>query len=266
MASAAVSLNCGPGTFGLLYMNRTDKEYHLSSLIPESQESDDNEGKIVPDTDAGTRRNVDKKTEADTITKQEYIWYEALEGINGEEGIKYSGSEEAYLSLLKIFNESIPEKSAEINGYFENEDWQDYTIKVHALKSSAKLIGATGFAEEAQALENAGKTQDIDYIRNNHSLFMEKYLRFEEILSPLFKKEDTEADKPTADKEILESFCEVLKEAAEKMDCNMIDEALGEISDYAIKKEDATLFGHLRDCAEKYDYDGILRIIKEKGM
>ena len=39
----------------------------------------------------------------------------------------------------------------------QSKAWEDYTILVHALKSSARLIGATLFAEIAQALETAGK-------------------------------------------------------------------------------------------------------------
>ena len=74
----------------------------------------------------------------------------------------------------------------DIEKYYEEGDWADYTIKVHALKSSAKLIGALEFANEAQLLENAGKEGDEAYIRQNHGAFMSAYGDFESVLSPVF--------------------------------------------------------------------------------
>ena len=137
---------------------------------------------------------------------------------------------------------------------------------MHALKSSAKLIGASGLAEDAQALEDAGKAQDIGYIKENHNILMQEYLKYLDILSPVFAKKEEENVKPVADREIMDSVYEAFKEAAESMSCDMIDDTLSEISDYAIPEEDAGLFEALKTCAEKYDYEGILKIFAEKGM
>ena len=57
-----------------------------------------------------------------------------------------------------MFAESAKEKAAEIERYFEAEDWENYTIKVHALKSSARLIGAMNLSDRAKDLEACGNT------------------------------------------------------------------------------------------------------------
>ena len=323
-ASAAISLNCGPGTFGLLYMDKTSKEYHLSTMLPRPKEKNsepdgytygrdesiperhmENGGYEFPDSDDRTadadsadinrsewegngisttdsyvngnkvsERDVDRNhiSEHETTTnndgdnKSGPKLYDDLEGIDIKTAVKNSGSEEAFLAVLRIFYDMIPENSAAINMYYDKENWSDYTIKVHALKSSAKLIGALGLSEDAQALEDAGKAQDIAYIKENHKLMMHEYLKYDDILAPMFRSQSEENSKPVADREIMDSVYEAFKAAAEAMNCDMIEGALREISDYEIPEEDTELFNSLKNCADMFDYDGILRILADKGI
>jgi HPt (histidine-containing phosphotransfer) domain-containing protein len=167
--------------------------------------------------------------------------------------------------VLKIFYESIESKNSEIEGYYSAEDWQNYTIKVHALKSSAKLIGAGKLAEDAQLLENAGKEQDIDYINAHHAQFMKEYTAFSDKLTPLFgeKKEEAEdTDKPLADEFLLESIYEGLRDASENMDYDTIEEIFKELEEYSLPENDAKKLSAIRDKAESFDYDSILELIE----
>ena len=47
-------------------------------------------------------------------------------------------------------------KADEIEGFLREEKWEDFTIKVHALKSGAALIGAADLSEAAAHLEMLG--------------------------------------------------------------------------------------------------------------
>ncbi|MBR2275463.1 MAG: Hpt domain-containing protein, partial [Lachnospiraceae bacterium] len=181
----------------------------------------------------------------------------------GTAAIKNSGSEDAFKTVLKIFYESIPEKTAEIEGYYACGDWENYTIKVHALKSSARLIGALSLADDAQLLEDAGKTVNIDFIRENHGPFMEDYKKFEGILAGIFTEEKSKEDKPLADEYLIQDTYEGLQMAAEAMDCDMIDAILSELEPYAFPREDEERLEKIRECAGNYDYDGILEVLKE---
>ena len=53
---------------------------------------------------------------------------------------------------------------------------------MHALKSSAMIIGAKELGEKARRLENAGKQNDAAYIKKNHKEFVSLFLSFKEIL------------------------------------------------------------------------------------
>ena len=65
--------------------------------------------------------------------------------------------------------------SKKIQNFYELEDWHNYQILVHSLKSSSKSIGAESLSSKALALENAAKTKDIDFIRDNHKDLMQSY-------------------------------------------------------------------------------------------
>ena len=68
-------------------------------------------------------------------------------------------AEEYYKSGQKTFD-SIKES-------YDAEDWENYTIRVHALKSSSRQIGAMELGSMAEKLEKAGNEKDIEYIRAN---------------------------------------------------------------------------------------------------
>ena len=97
-------------------------------------------------------------------------------GINAQLGLDYCcGDENFYLEMLRMFHGQSDAKKKEISSLYEAENWPDYAVKVHALKSTSLTIGAEELSEFAKALERAGKKEDIAYIRENHMRLLEMY-------------------------------------------------------------------------------------------
>ncbi|MCR4787783.1 MAG: response regulator [Lachnospiraceae bacterium] len=186
------------------------------------------------------------------------------EGIDVKTGILNSGSVDAYMPLLKIFYESMDEKGNEIENYYKEKDIKNYTIKVHALKSSARLIGAVEFGEIAQELENAGKSEDIGFIDENHATFMEEFHKFKEPLSKLFDKGGNNEDKPLADPILMAEVFEEIRSAAEDMDCDRLESVFEEMADFRIPDSDVDLYEKLKSAAGMFDYDSITELLKDK--
>ena len=182
--------------------------------------------------------------------------------IDVDTGVRNSGSAEAYMPLLGIFYSSIAEKTEELERFYAQNDIQNYTIKVHALKSSARIIGAAQFGEKAQKLEDAGKSGDIAYIRENHAAFLKEFQSFSEPLSLLFEKEET-SDKPAADPELMEAVFEELRLAADDMDCDRLEGILQEMEEYSIPDKYAELWKKIREATENYDYGRVSELIPQ---
>ena len=183
--------------------------------------------------------------------------------IDTDRGLRNSGTVESYLALLKVFYEDIDGKTGELNRFYEEEDYRNYTIKVHALKSSARIIGAGDLGEEAQRLENAGKADDIEYIKSHHETFINRYNSFKEPLSSVFPAPDSDHDKPEADADLMEGVMEEIMAAAEDMDCEKLDSIFEEMGDYRIPEKSRDLYEKLKDASEKYEYKTILKLIGE---
>ena len=192
---------------------------------------------------------------------------EILAPLNGKDwidlkiGIRNSGSVSAYMPLLKIFYESIDEKTEEIEKLYEEKNFKGYTIKVHALKSSAKIIGAVKFGEEAQKLEDAGKSGDIAYIHEHQAEFMKEYHSFREPLAQIFEGNDE--DKPEADADLMSAVYEEIKSAAEEMDSDRLDAIFEEIGEYRIPAAEEKLWKQIKSAADHFDYEAIQTLLKK---
>ncbi|MBP5745090.1 MAG: response regulator [Lachnospiraceae bacterium] len=97
-------------------------------------------------------------------------------GIDPKTGLKYCQNDEAfYRSMLTDYIQSKKEKEIELKNNFESENWHDYSIYAHSLKSSSKMIGALKLSELAAKMEEAADNGDGDFIRMNHELMMSGY-------------------------------------------------------------------------------------------
>lgn len=91
-------------------------------------------------------------------------------------GLQYSaGDETMYKEFLRMFCDMGKEKMERIQAGYEQADWPDYSILVHALKSTALSIGAKRLSERALELEKAGKEGRIPFIHEEHDGLMKLY-------------------------------------------------------------------------------------------
>lgn len=97
-------------------------------------------------------------------------------GVNVQLGLDYCcGEHDFYVEMLQMFCSQAVDKRAELVSLYETADWNNYTVKVHALKSTAMTIGAERLADRAKLLEQAGKKGNIEYIRHDHPELLRLY-------------------------------------------------------------------------------------------
>ena len=281
-ASSAISANCGPGSFGLLYMEAGKVNYHLGAFIPEEREADEAELEIGEDLEETADEASEGAEKSDSFGDGTDVMsdsndtgvpeeYRSLAGIDAEKAITNCGSEESFKMVLQIFYDSMDVKEKELRTYFSEEAWSEYTIKIHALKSSAKLVGAFGLAEDAEALEMAGKEENIDYIRENHERVMNDYVAYRDILKdvvdvkePAAEEEDgAEDDRPTADEALLAEVFDRIRSRVDECDDMGIEEALDELDGYRIPNEAKEKIAAVREGLDQFDFDAISAAISE---
>ena len=87
-----------------------------------------------------------------------------LPGIDVARGMSYCGTGQVYRKTLFLFREQIPGRLRRIRKAQETEQWEDYVIEVHSLKSAARWIGAMDLGDQAEALEMAGREGDREKV------------------------------------------------------------------------------------------------------
>jgi response regulator RpfG family c-di-GMP phosphodiesterase len=109
--------------------------------------------------------------ETDTI---EYHIKEFIPEIDWRMGILYcAGDKQLYIDMLKDFSNN--DRIEKINKAFKNNDWNEYRIQAHSLKSSSLMVGFSKLSEQFKKLEFAVKENNISYIRENHQNIVENY-------------------------------------------------------------------------------------------
>ena len=64
-------------------------------------------------------------------------------GLDPEIGLRYCEDDDTlFRSLLQDYGRSAAEKAPEIERVYAAKDWENYSILVHALKSTSRMIGA----------------------------------------------------------------------------------------------------------------------------
>ena len=97
-----------------------------------------------------------------------------IEGINVSDGLSYVDyDEEIYLEILREYYKGGEDSITKLKQFSNDEDWENYRIKAHAVKSGAYTIGATDLADLAKELESAAKTEQFAVITNKNGELVE---------------------------------------------------------------------------------------------
>ena len=99
---------------------------------------------------------------------------EGFEFLNTELGLEYCAEDEdIYREVLEGYVEE--DRRDELNALLEAEDWANYRVVVHAIKSTSLTIGAEELSQKAKALEMAAAESDADFVKANHQDMMDMY-------------------------------------------------------------------------------------------
>lgn len=111
-------------------------------------------------------------------------------GIHTAAGLQYClDNTEFYDELLMKFASDADGKQEEIGKFFGQEDWENYHIMVHALKGTARMIGADALSDQAKDLEDAAKNRNVEYIGMHHENLLAKYQEMAQSIRDIFDED-----------------------------------------------------------------------------
>ena len=190
-----------------------------------------------------------------------------IEGISTSDGLKYCGSLPAYLKFLNSYRGSIESKAVDIEKALERCDYDTYTSKAHQLKSTSRIIGAATLSDLAEKLETAGKTRDIEFIKNNNERFLDLYRSYYQRLSVLKDLNDSlETGRKEISKEEIEEAYRTLSESISMMDYDAVETVLGSLKEYALNESDGVLVKQLSKLLNNMQWDEMEKVMINNGI
>ena len=185
----------------------------------------------------------------------------AIPGIDPQIGIKNSGSEALFIELLGDIHDIIDEKCSSIEKYLEKRDIHNFTITVHSLKTTCRLIGAMELSNNFYTLEKLGNENNQKKILEHAPDILAELRSLKPYLAPYSIQNLT--PKKDFNKEKVASTLKDLSDSIIEYDLSRAEKCVAEIASYKFNDEVAPLVKRLCDLVANLDYNDAVELSKK---
>ena len=187
-----------------------------------------------------------------------------IPGIDTGKGIINSGSLELYKDLLNDVYRLIDEKCALVESYLSGNDIQNYTVQVHSLKSTCRMIGAMDLGEEFFTLKKLGKENNTEQIKLLTPDVLNSFRSLKPYLEPYAVKSDSA--RKDFDKDAVSELLHTLIAAIDDFNLDTAEKTVNLLTgyDYSPKLgKDIEALGRLVSNIDYEEAKGMARLILE---
>ena len=199
-------------------------------------------------------KNQDTDTDSDPVL--------SYEGLDSDSAIKAIGSVALYTKIVEEYYRFGSEKYDGIKSAYETEDIDNYTIRVHALKSSSRQIGAMALGSMAEELEKAGKAKDMETIREKTTPMLEVFSKLLDDLSAYYVDEEGD-DKPLIGGDVLKEQLDALRTACDDLDMDAMEAVGIELRKYSYPDDSKDSIEKLLHAIDGIDTEECEKLIEE---
>ncbi|MBQ0003191.1 MAG: response regulator [Treponema sp.] len=223
---------------------------------------------IVPFDNSQPEENSSENSIPDDFPKPDKV------KINPD-SIKKAGGFNIWLITVKSFFKSIDKTADDIISCFTSKDVKNYTIHVHALKSSSRIIGAEKLSLISEQCEKLGKIfQSSENLEQKKEL-VTKMKDLTQKLIPLLKSYKTvlqpcaeygemnSSTKTEISSDTLISLASSILEAAKLNELDKIDEIISELKTKKIPQEKLEVFNNLCNAVDSIDFEQITELAQK---
>ena len=214
----------------------------------------------------------DANADAGEVDENFVAAYREAENLSYNVAIASCGDTAVLKDSAITFYKTIDERAEEIKNLADKRDIQNYTIKVHALKSSARIVGAVNLSVMAEYLERCGNENNIDEILAKTDALLEDYRAIKNSMNFIYtdylKKDEEDEDsalknlfKEALRRETLMTFIFNVRNAVENFDYDSIKDDIRLIREYKLTDELDSELKKLDDAADALEEDRVLEIL-----
>ena len=205
------------------------------------------EGRRAADGGEGAEASVSAAL-ADTLAQ--------IDELDGESGLKRCGSEETYLETLAIYAKTAASSADEIENYRRIGALDDVITKVHAIKSTSRVIGAEAIGALAEKLELAGKAGDADTLLGELDELLSRFRSLgERLLSRLGKKSEPEESHPPISTEELHEIYGMIRQMLDELEYDRAADLVELLSSRSLPESERGRAEEMKRAADEFEWD-----------
>ena len=171
------------------------------------------------------------------------------------------------LAVIEEFVQMAGTDAATLDAFEKNisdgDNLRQYRVKVHAMKTSAAMIGALTVSSIAKLLEYAARDEKTDVIKTMHPIFMEQWKSLNEQLQTICSVEEDEQELKDLDKDLLEQELTLLTQAMAEYDVDVADGIIEKLSHYRYPDEKKAVFDELAQAVQGLDAEAVIGAVSK---
>ena len=184
-------------------------------------------------------------------------------GFDINSALGFTGGEERLYSAMALFEKAYPQMCEKLKGFADEANNTDFSITVHAVKSNARMIGATALFKIAEQLELSTKEGFYESFNADLAKFFDLYKEAVDAIKPYAKSKGEEAPAELIGRgeaiEILHKLSASLDEYDDtesakylkKLDGFLFNDELRKVLDEAAKQLDEFMYDEALECVNK---------------
>ncbi|MCR5322547.1 MAG: response regulator [Lachnospiraceae bacterium] len=190
-------------------------------------------------------------------------WIKNIPEIDVKAGIGHCKNIDSYLDAVKIYESLVNTNADEIERYIEAQDTENATIKIHALKSTSRVIGAEDLGSLAEKLEMAGKANDTDTLYSKAGELLKRYRQLGSDLKPIAADDAPEGSELTPiDEEMLGEMFTAIREFMSVSDYDSAVELIEGLKGYSVPETEKERCRQLIAAAAEIRYEDIEQLLR----
>ena len=219
------------------------------------------EDKIRAASESDASMGEDNEPEPSKDEQKEGDFLVRLQGVDLNEALTNCGSREILMDVVKEFLISIDKKSGDIESFANDKDYRNYTVAVHALKSSARLVGAMQLSKDAAYLEKCGNEENESEIDAKTPDLLALYRSYKDKFFAANEEETSDEDKEPIPEDELENAFSDMKELLEAYDFDTADGIMDMLETYKIPDSKKEKFLKIKELMAAVDRDALIELL-----
>ncbi len=215
----------------------------------------------LPEHKVFKSENAEVETVSEEVVSDAEEMYDCLDCAKAVEGL---GSTSLFRKIVADYYRKGPAIYTAIEKAVSRADWNDYTIRMHALKSTSRQIGALELGDLAEKLEAAGKAAEAEAVEMYHTVTMSTFKKLLDDLSKYFNEGSAKEEKQEliSDEELGAIF-ERLTNACVNLDMDEMEACEDLLKQKSFPENKKGFVEELCNAIEQMDTDACVEIMEK---